>query len=59
MVKMGRDTHEDVREGGEENVGEETELLSSASLEGLDFDRLRLTPAENLIFLGLGFSKRD
>ena len=59
MVKMGRDIHEDVREGDEENVGEETELLSTTSLEGLDFDRLRLTPAENLIFLGLGFSKRD
>ena len=56
---MGRDIHEDVREGDEENVGEETELLSTTSLEGLDFDRLRLTPAENLIFLGLGFSKRD
>ena len=59
LVKMGRDHHEDLREGDEENVGEETELLSTTSLEGLDFDRLRLTPAENLIFLGLGFSKRD
>ena len=47
-MKMGRDTHEDVREGDEENAGEETELLSTASLEGLDFDRLRLTPAGNL-----------
>jgi len=37
---MGRDAHEDVREGDEEAVGEETELLSAASLEGLDFDRL-------------------
>ena len=45
---MGRDHHEDLREGDEENVGEETELLSRASLEGLDFDRLRSTPAENL-----------
>ena len=40
---MGRDAHEDVREGDEEAVGEETELLSTASLEGLDFDRFRLT----------------
>ena len=45
---MGRDTHEDVGEGDEENVGEETELLSTSSLEGLDFDRLRLTSAEKL-----------
>ena len=37
--KMGRNTHGHVREGDEENVGEETELLSSSSLEGLDFDR--------------------
>ena len=47
-MKMGRDTHEDVREGDEDNVGEETELLSTTSLEGLDFDRLRLAPAESL-----------
>ena len=45
---MGRNTHEHVMEGDEENVGEETELLSASSLEGLDFDRLRSTPAENL-----------
>ena len=56
---MGRDAHEDVREGDEEAVGEETELLSAASLEGLDFDRLKLTPAEKNLFSGLGFLKRD
>ena len=57
---MGRDAHEDVREGDEEAVGEETELLSTASLEGLDFDRLKLTPPEKIFsFCGLGFLKRD
>ena len=57
---MGRDAHEDVREGDEEAVGEETELLSTASLEGLDFDRLKLTSAEKIfLFFGLGFLKRD
>ena len=45
---MGRNTHEHVMEGDEENVGEETELLSTTSLEGLDFDRLRLNPGGNL-----------
>ena len=47
---MGRDAHEDVREGDEEAVGEETELLSTESLEGLDFDRLKLTPPEKKSF---------
>ena len=44
---MGREAHEegDVGEGEEDNVGEETGLLSTASLEGLDFDRLISTPA--------------
>ena len=45
---MGREAHGDVGEGDEDNVGEETELLSTASLEGLDFDRLISTPAGNL-----------
>ena len=36
---MGRDIHEDGRGEDEEDVGEDTELLSTASLEGLDFDR--------------------
>ena len=48
LVKMGRDHHEHVGDGDEENVGEETELLSTTSLEGLDFDRLRLNPGGNL-----------
>ena len=39
---MGRDVHEDGRGEDEEDVGEDTELLSTASLEGLDFDRWNL-----------------
>ena len=39
LVNMGRDIHEDGRGEDEEDVGEDTELLSTASLEGLDFDR--------------------
>ena len=47
---MGRDAHEDVREGDEEAVGEETELLSTESLEGLDFDRLGLTQEDKSLY---------
>merc|ERR1712209_328238 len=37
LIKMTRDDHE---EDNGEIIGEDTELLPTASLEGLDFDRL-------------------
>ena len=58
---MGRDIHEDGRGEDEEDVGEDTELLSTASLEGLDFDRWDWQHKKKwmVMFLGLGFLMRD
>ena len=39
LIKMTRDDHE---EDNGEILGEDTELLPTASLEGLDFDRLNI-----------------
>ena len=39
LIKMTRDDHEEDRG---EIIGEDTELLPTASLEGLDFDRLNI-----------------
>ena len=39
LIKMTRDDHE---EDNGEIIGEDTELLPTASLEGLDFDRLNI-----------------
>ena len=39
LINMTRDNHE---EDNGEIIGEDTELLPTASLEGLDFDRLNI-----------------
>ena len=39
LINMTRDDHE---EDNGEIIGEDTELLPTASLEGLDFDRLNI-----------------